>query len=191
MVSGTEGVPSAAKGTVSNHSVSVTPSVTNAAGYIAGGTHTGTAVTVSASELVSGSETKTENGTYDVTNLASVVVNVSGGGGGASGTFSPATNLRSITLSDCVGKKNIAIWPTTSIVVISGARTHYGDMWIDGIGLRMTGSTNSGGTSWSLTPGSNQSSWNSTTGTMTISATTGSNYGGYYASGITYSYHAW
>lgn len=74
MPSGTAGTPSATKGTVSNHSVSVTPSVTNTAGYISGGTKTGTAVTVSASELVSGSETKTANGTYDVTNLASVTV---------------------------------------------------------------------------------------------------------------------
>ena len=30
---------------------------------------------------VEGSETKTENGTYDVTNLAELIVNVSGGGG--------------------------------------------------------------------------------------------------------------
>lgn len=73
---GTEGTPTATKGTVSNHSVSVTPSVTNTEGYISGSTKTGTAVTVSASELVSGSETKTANGTYDVTNLASVVVAV-------------------------------------------------------------------------------------------------------------------
>ena len=73
---GTEGTPTATKGTVSNHSISVTPSVTNTAGYIAGGTKTGTAVTVSASELVSGSETKTSNDTYDVTNLAELVVNV-------------------------------------------------------------------------------------------------------------------
>lgn len=81
VASGTAGTPTATKGTVSNHSVSVTPSVTNTSGYITGSTKTGTAVTVSASELVSGSETKTENGTYDVTNLASLVVNVSGGGG--------------------------------------------------------------------------------------------------------------
>ena len=78
---GTAGTPSASKGTVSNHSVSVTPSVTNSTGWITGGTETGTAVTISASELVSGSETKTANGTYDVTNLAELVVNVSGGGG--------------------------------------------------------------------------------------------------------------
>lgn len=76
---GTAGTPTATKGTVSNHSVSVTPSVTNTTGYITGSTKTGTAVSVSASELVSGSETKTANGTYDVTNLASLVVNVSGG----------------------------------------------------------------------------------------------------------------
>ena len=76
---GTAGTPSASKGAVSNHSVSVTPSVTNQTGWITGSTKTGTAVTVSASELVSGSETKTSNGTYDVTNLASLVVNVSGG----------------------------------------------------------------------------------------------------------------
>ena len=81
MPSGTEGTPTATKGAVSGHSVTVTPSVTNSAGYISGGTHTGTGVTVSASELVSGSETKTSNGTYDVTNLAELVVNVSGGGG--------------------------------------------------------------------------------------------------------------
>ena len=77
---GTEGTPTATKGTVSNHSISVTPSVTNSAGYISGGTKTGTAVTVSASELVSGSETKTSNGTYDVTNLETLVVNVASGG---------------------------------------------------------------------------------------------------------------
>ena len=67
---------SATKGTVSNHSISVTPSVTRTAGWVTAGSANGTAVTVSASELVSGSETKTANGTYDVTNLASLVVNL-------------------------------------------------------------------------------------------------------------------
>lgn len=80
MPNGTAGTPTASKGTVSNHAVTVTPSVTNSTGYITGGTKTGTGVSVSASELVSGSETKTENGTYNVTNLAELVVNVSGGG---------------------------------------------------------------------------------------------------------------
>lgn len=71
---------SATKGTVSNHSITVTPSVTRTAGYITAGTANGTAVTVSASELVSGSQTITDNGTVDVTNLASVVVNIAAGG---------------------------------------------------------------------------------------------------------------
>lgn len=77
--SGTAGTPSASKGTVNNHSVTVTPSVTNTTGWITGSTINGTGVSVSASELVSGSETKTVNGTYDVTNLASVTVNVPSG----------------------------------------------------------------------------------------------------------------
>lgn len=81
MPSGTAGTPTATKGTVSNHAISVTPSVTNTTGYITGGTKTGTAVTVSASELVSGSQTITENGTVDVTNLASVDVDVESSGG--------------------------------------------------------------------------------------------------------------
>lgn len=92
VASGTAGTPTATKGTVSNHSVSVTPSVTNQTGYIIGSTKTGTAVTVTASELVSGSETKTSNGTYDVTNLAQLVVNVSGSGGA---NFATATMTNS------------------------------------------------------------------------------------------------
>lgn len=79
MPSGTAGTPTATKGTVSNHSVSVTPSVTNTTGYITGGTKTGTAVTVSASELVSGTKSITANGTnIDVTEYAAVDVAVPG-----------------------------------------------------------------------------------------------------------------
>ena len=82
VASGTEGTPTATKGTVSSHSVTVTPSVTNAAGYISGGTHTGTGVSVSASELVSGTKSISSNGTnIDVTNYAAVDVSVSGGSG--------------------------------------------------------------------------------------------------------------
>lgn len=76
MPSGTAGTPTATKGTVSNHQVSVTPSVTNTTGYITGSTKTGTAVTVSASELVSGTLSLTDNGTSDCTNYASVNVNI-------------------------------------------------------------------------------------------------------------------
>lgn len=96
---GTAGTPTATKGTVSNHSVSITPSVTNTTGYITGSTKTGTAVSVSASELVSGSETKTSNGTYDVTNLAELVVNVSGGSSKNVQVAQSTTRIASTTYS--------------------------------------------------------------------------------------------
>ena len=76
VASGTEGTPTATKGTVSGHAVAVTPRVTNTAGYISGGTKTGTPVSVAASELVSGTKEITANGTEDVTNYASVSVAV-------------------------------------------------------------------------------------------------------------------
>lgn len=98
VASGTAGTPTATKGSVSNHSISVTPSVTNTTGYITGSTKTGTAVTVSASELVSGSETKTANGTYDVTNLAQLVVNVASPVKTATGTFT-GNGTRTIDIS--------------------------------------------------------------------------------------------
>lgn len=74
MPSGSAGTPTATKGSVSNHAISVTPSVTNTTGYITGGTKTGTAVSVSASELVSGTYNITTSGTHDVTNYASASV---------------------------------------------------------------------------------------------------------------------
>ena len=83
ITAGTAGTPIASKGTVNNHSVSITPTVTNTTGYITGGTKNGTAVTVTAGELVSGTLSVTSNGTVDVTNYASVSVAVEGGGGSA------------------------------------------------------------------------------------------------------------
>lgn len=77
----TAGTPTASKGTVSNHQVTITPTVTNPAGYINAGVKLGTDIIIKASDLVSGSQTVSENGTYDVTNLASMIVNVASGGG--------------------------------------------------------------------------------------------------------------
>ena len=77
VASGTAGTPTATKGSVSNHSISITPSVTNTTGYITGSTISGTAVSVSASELVSGTYSISANGTsIDVTNYKYVDVTV-------------------------------------------------------------------------------------------------------------------
>jgi len=85
VAAGTAGTPTATKGTVSNHSISVTPSVTNTTGYITGSTKTGTAVTVSASELVSGTKSITinQNGTTteDVTDYATASITANVGDG--------------------------------------------------------------------------------------------------------------
>lgn len=93
VASGTAGTPTATKGTVSNHSVAVTPSVTNQTGYITGSTINGTPVTVSASELVSGNKEITANGTnIDVAEYSTVSVAVPSSGGA---NFATATTTNS------------------------------------------------------------------------------------------------
>ena len=97
--SGSAGTPTATKGTVSNHSVSVTPSVSNTSGYITGGTKTGTAVTVSASELVSGNKAISANGTgIDVANYATVSV----AGPGDTPSLQAKTNIAPSTSSQTI-----------------------------------------------------------------------------------------
>lgn len=86
VAAGSAGIPTATKGSVSNHAVTVTPSVSNSDGYISGGVKTGTAVTVSASELVSGTKTISASGTTDVTNYASASV-------AAGSATTPATSV--------------------------------------------------------------------------------------------------
>ena len=127
VASGSAGTPTASKGTVSNHSVSVTPSVTNTTGYITGGAKTGTAVTVSASELVSGSETKTANGTYDVTNLAELVVNVASSGGVNIDTKTATASNYPVSLSftSMKGEPKAFFLRSTSQISSSGNTTYY------------------------------------------------------------------
>ena len=82
VASGNAGTPTATKGTVSNHSVSVTPSVTNTTGYITGGTKNGTAVTVNVAELESGTKSIKANGTgISVSGYSAVDVSVGGSSG--------------------------------------------------------------------------------------------------------------
>ena len=107
VASGTEGTPTASKGTVSNHAISVTPSVTNTAGYISGGTKTGTAVSVSASELVSGTKTISASGTIDVTNYASASV--------AAGTATAPSSISGSSASVSTGTNTITLTKTVSV----------------------------------------------------------------------------
>ena len=115
VASGSAGTPTASKGTVSNHSVSVTPSVTNTTGYITGGTKTGTAVTVSASELVSGTKTISASGTTDVTNYESVsVASGSAKTPNTTITANPTVSVNSSGLITATVSKTQSVAPTVS-----------------------------------------------------------------------------
>ena len=110
VASGTAGTPTASKGAVSNNSVTVTPSVANTTGYITGGTKTGTGVTVSASELVSGNKAITPSETAqsgnDVANFKTVSVGAisstyvgSGVTKKAAATVAPSTSEQTVCAS--------------------------------------------------------------------------------------------
>lgn len=110
VASGTAGTPTASKGAVNNNSVTVTPSVTNTEGYITGGTKTGTGVTVSASELVSGNKAITPSETaqsgIDVTNFKTASVGAisstyvgSGVTRKAAATVAPSTSEQTVCAS--------------------------------------------------------------------------------------------
>lgn len=103
MTTGTAGTPTATKGTVSNHSIDVTPSVTNTSGYISGGTKTGTAVNIKASDLVSGTLNITTNSSFDVTDYATASVNV------ASETYTLTKSGNSIILTGSKGTTSSVI----------------------------------------------------------------------------------
>lgn len=73
---------SVSKSNVSNNSVTLFPQIQLTTGLVTNPEpERRETVRVTAAELVDGSETATENGTYDVTNLAQFVVDVSGSGG--------------------------------------------------------------------------------------------------------------
>ena len=104
---GSAGTPSATKGTVSNHAISVTPSVTNTTGWITGETKSGTAVSVSASELVSGTYSVTSSGTKDVTNYASASV--------PSGTATAPSSISGTSASVSTGTNTLTLSKTVSV----------------------------------------------------------------------------
>ena len=130
---GTEGTPTASK-SVSGHSATVTPTVTNAAGYIQGGTHAGTPVTVSASELVSGTYTVTGSGTHDVAEYASESVAAGSASTPATSiTADPTISVSSGGLITVTASASKSVTPTVSpgwvssgtagTVTVSGSKT--------------------------------------------------------------------
>lgn len=166
--SGTAGTPTASKGTVSNHAISVTPSVTNTAGYISGGTKTGTAVSVSASELVSGTLNISSSGTKDVTNYASASV-PSGSAtapssiSGTSATVSTGTNTLTLT-------KTVSVTPSvTAGYVASGTAGN------SSVSLQASVTTQAAQTIYPSTADQTIASARYLTGAQTIKAVTTSN----------------
>ena len=176
MPSGTAGTPTASKGTVSNHSISVTPSVTNTTGYITGGTKTGTAVTVSASELVSGNKEITQNGTgIDVTDYETVSVSVSGGSANIDTKTVTASNYPvSISFSSMKGEPKAFFLKSTSQISSSGSTTYY---YI--IAMRYNGTTTTGscfriGSTRRVDPVTSGYSWSYSGTTLTITSSAAS-----------------
>lgn len=129
VAAGSAGTPTAAKSAVNNHAVTVTPSVTNTAGYISGGTKTGTGVSVAASELVSGTLSVTSNGTgIDVTNYQKIDVSVSGGGGSVQTDTKTATASNyptSLSFTSMKGEPKMFAVHMNAQVSSSGSTTYY------------------------------------------------------------------
>ena len=182
IASGTAGTPTATKGAVNNHAISVTPSVTNTTGYITGSTKTGTAVSVSASELVSGSQTISDNGDYDVTNLASVTVSVSGGGGTSKNVqvLQSTSRTNSSSLTKVLGDLTVSKTGTYDIYW-SGGRTNTSTSYTWGTRLYVDGTGyDTENTTWSNNCQSNHLSNVSLTANQKLSVYARGRTGSYY-----------
>ena len=110
-------VTASATKSISSHTATVTPSASVTAGYISSGA-TGSAVTVQASELVSGNLAITENGSgIDCSTYSTVSVNVSGG------TPDLHVDTKDVTLSSAASSisfTSLAGEPTSFSVVSRG-----------------------------------------------------------------------
>lgn len=120
---GSVGTPYATKSAVSNYSTTITPYITYNAGYITSGNKSGTAVTVSASELVSGTKSISANGTnIDVTNYAKVDVAVPSEGSPTIDSLSitPTESEQTFNSSSVDGYKPVVVEAISSTYVGSG-----------------------------------------------------------------------
>ena len=169
VASGTEGTPSAIKGTVSNHAVTVTPSVTNGAGYIAGGTHSGTGVSVSASELVSGTLNVDSSGTKDVTNYASASI--------PAGTVTAPSTISGTSATVSTGTNTLTLTKTVSVTpnVSTAGYINSGTAGNASVSLQASVTTKAAATIHPSTSDQSIASGTYTTGAQTIKAVTTSN----------------
>ena len=129
---------------------------------------------------VEGSETKTENGTYDVTNLASLVVNVSGGTSKNVQVLQSTSRANSSSLTKVLGDLTVSKTGTYDIYWSAGrsnTSTSYtwgSRLYVDGYGY---GTEN---TSWTNNCQSNHLSNVSLTANQKLSVYTRGRSGSYY-----------
>ena len=147
-----------------------------------------------------GTKQISENGTYDVTNFASVLVNVPSSGGGTNiienGTITPSENLDQITFGTSKKCSNIIIYKTSSTLTPSGVRQIALYACINN-SIQRCIATNGSGTTWAAnylsdsnpTSSAPRTIFNDTSIVVYSHTTLGGS--GYYAKGEEYTWIAW
>ena len=169
---------SATKGTVSNHQVSVTPSVTRTAGWVSAGSANGTAVTVTASELASGNKEITANGTnIDVVGYSTVSVDVSGGSSAHVATLGPATSSSTTLTFTGLSGEPLAFSVLVDGSIATGTPSKVAAIVFDGTTMHGQTITNTSNAQVTYDGSSFTKSYSN--GTLTITST-GASFGGEY-----------
>lgn len=172
---GTEGTPTAVKGTVSGNAVQITPKVTNGAGFIPGGVEKeGTPVTVTAAELVSGKKEITANGDdIDVTTFQKVKVAVNASVNIETTTKSNSDNTAtSLAFTDLKGQPK-AWFLRVQTQMSSGSTTYYYIVNMRSNGTNVTGNCFRMGSTRRVDNITSGYSASYSSGTLTISSTGG------------------
>lgn len=148
--------------------------------------------------VTQGSDTVTENDTYDTTLIKSLTVNVSGGGSSIqSGTYTPAENELNPVFNVGASFTNFLIWTDSattghSVRAFTGAYVDFTDA--NGI-VRIAVSTNNAGSAYSAVPVSSNGGnyiYTKSGNVVTVEHNASSgNYPGYFLSGVTYNWIAW
>ena len=175
VASGTAGTPTATKGAVSNHSVTVTPSVTNSAGYIDGGTKTGTGVQVTVAELESGTKSITQNGTgIDVSGYSAVDVSVASSVSYDTKTVTASNYPVSLEFTGMKGQPKAFVLRLNTSVSSSGSTTYYYIVDIAAFGETTHGNCFRIGSTRQVTTLSSGYSWSYSGTTLTVTSSAAS-----------------